>query len=159
ASDVDRITRELAPPWVLKRRFTTGGEGMEFFTDVALLREVIGRVRDPRAMPMIQEYIPGWERQHFYLVADRASEVKALFCPRVVRYASRLHADPVGSVESAVSHPLVPLVKKLVLDIRWCGALTIQAKVDVRDGMPKLLEMNPRFGQHLWYRTELGCND
>jgi carbamoylphosphate synthase large subunit len=62
ASDVEAITRELGPPWVLKRRFTVGGEGMAFFTDVAQLREAIGKVRDPNAMPMIQEYIPGRER-------------------------------------------------------------------------------------------------
>jgi hypothetical protein len=31
--------------------------------------------------------------------------------------------------------------------------------VDVRDGVPKLLEMNPRVGLHLWYRTALGYNE
>lgn len=158
-ADLVRITGELDPPWVLKRRFTAGGAGMAFFTDVAPLREEIRKIRDPRAMPMIQEFVPGWERQHFYLVADRTSEVKALFCPRVLRYASRLYSDTASSVESAVSHPLVPLVKKLVQEIGWSGGLTIQTKVDIRDGQPKLLEMNPRLGLHLWYRTELGCNE
>jgi biotin carboxylase len=158
-SDLTRIIGELDPPWVLKRRFTVGGEGMAFFTDPAPLREAIRKVQDPRAMPMIQEYVPGWERQHFYLVADRTSEIKALFSPRVVRYASRLYSDTTGSVESAVSHPLDPLIKKLVHEIGWCGALTLQTKVDIRDGMPKLLEMNPRLGLRLWYRTELGCNE
>jgi biotin carboxylase len=158
-SDLARITGELDPPWVLKHRFTVGGEGMAFFTDVAPLREEIRKIRDPRAMPMIQEYIPGREGQNFYLVADRAGEVKALFCPRFVRYASRLYSASSGSVESAVSHPLVPLVKKLVREIGWWGALTIQTKVDIRDGLPKLLEMNPRLGLNLWYRTELGGNE
>jgi biotin carboxylase len=159
ASDLARITGELDPPWVLKRRFTAGGEGMAFITDIAALRAAVDKVRDPRAMPMIQEYIPGRERQHFYVIADRASEVKGCFCPRVVRYASRLHSDTSGSVASAVSHPLVPQVKKLVRDMGWWGALTLQTKVDVRDGLPKLMEINPRLGLHLWYRTELGVNE
>jgi biotin carboxylase len=158
-SDVDRITRELDPPWVLKRRFTAGGEGMAFFTDVAPLREAIGKVRDRHSMPMIQEYIPGRERQHFYVIADRDGEIQALLCPRVVRYGSRLYSDTSGAVESAVAHPLVPVVKKLVRDMGWRGGLTIQTKVDIRDGMPKLLEMNPRLGLRLWFRTELGCNE
>jgi biotin carboxylase len=158
-SDVDVITRELAPPWVLKRRFTTGSAGMEFFTEVAPLREAIGRIRDPRSMPMIQEFIPGRERQHFYVIADRDSEIKALLCPRVVRYGTRLYSDASAAVETAVSHPLVPVVKKLVRDMGWRGGLTLQAKVDIRDGMPKLLEMNPRLGLTLWFRTELGCNE
>ncbi len=40
-----------------------------------------------------------------------------------------------------------------------CGAMTVQTIVDARDGMPKLLEINPRFGHNLWYRTELGINE
>jgi biotin carboxylase len=159
ASDLDSIIGVLDPPWVLKRRFTAAGEGMAFLTDPAQLREEIAKIQDPRAMPMIQEYIPGPERQNFYLVADRSSEIKALLCPRVVRYASRLYSDNSGSVESAVSHPLVPLVEKLVHEIGWRGALTLQTKVDIRDGMPKLIEMNPRLGLRTWYRTELGCNE
>ncbi len=158
AADVDAITRELAPPWVLKRRFTAGGEGMAFFTDVAQLREAIGTVRDPHAMPMIQEYIPGRERQHFYLVADRAGEIRSLLCPRILRSGNRLYNDTSGAVESAVVHPLVPVVKKLVRDMGWWGGLTIATKVDIRDGLPKLLEINPRLGLHLWFRTELGAN-
>jgi biotin carboxylase len=158
-ADVVRITREVDPPWVLKRRFTAGGEGMAFFTDVAPLREAIGKVRDPHSMPMIQEYVPGRERQHFYVVADRDSEIKALLCPRVVRYGNRLYSDTSAAVESAVDHPLLPVVRKLVRDMEWRGALTLQAKVDIRDGEPKLLEMNPRLGLRLWFRTELGCNE
>jgi biotin carboxylase len=159
AADVDAITRDLAPPWVLKRRFTVGGEGMAFFTDAAALREAIGKIRDPHSMPMIQEYVPGRERQHFYVVADRDSEIKALLCPRIVRYGGRLYADTTGAVESAVAHPFVPVVKKLVRDMGWQGGLTLQTKVDIRDGLPKLLEMNPRLGLRLWFRTELGCNE
>ena len=98
AADVDAITRELAPPWVLKRRFTAGGEGMAFFTDVAQLREAIGTVRDPHAMPMIQEYIPGREHQSFYVVADRDSDIKALLCPRVVRHGNRHYSDMSAAV-------------------------------------------------------------
>ena len=158
-ADVPRIAREIAPPWVLKHRFTAGGDGMGFFTDVDALRRAIGEIEDPQSMPVIQEFIPGRERQNFYLVADRASEVAAVLCPKVVRYASRLYNDNFGSVESANAHPLVPQVKQLVRELEWSGALTLQTKVDVRDGVPKLLEMNPRVGLHLWYRTALGYNE
>jgi hypothetical protein len=144
---------------VLKRRFTVGGEGMAFFTEAIPLHEAIAKVRDPHGMPMIQEYIPGRERQHFYLVADRSSEIQALLCPRVVRSGGRLYSDTSGAVESAVAHPLVPVVRKLVREMGWSGGLTLQTKVDIRDGLPKLLEINPRLGLHLWYRTELGANE
>ncbi len=38
-------------------------------------------------------------------------------------------------------------------------AYTIQTKVDPRDGIPKLMEINARLGQHLWWRTGLGVNE
>jgi hypothetical protein len=37
--------------------------------------------------------------------------------------------------------------------------MTLQTIVDARDGQPKLMEINPRFGHNLWYRTELGINE
>ena len=32
-------------------------------------------------------------------------------------------------------------------------------RIDPRDGQPKLMEINPRLGIKLWYRTELGINE
>jgi biotin carboxylase len=157
-ADVVRITRELEPPWLVKPRFTAGSKGMFFFTDAAQLREEIGRVKDPRSMPMIQEYIPGPQKQNFYLLADRG-EIKTIFCPRVIRHSDRLYRDHSAAAESTSSHSLIPVIEKLVRELKWCGPLTIQSKVDIRDGKPKLTEMNPRLGVHLWYRTELGCNE
>ena len=40
----------------------------------------------------------------------------------------------------------------------WRGSISVQTKVDPRDGIPKLLEINPRTGR-LWERTELGINE
>lgn len=157
-ADVVRITGEIKPPWLVKPRFTAGSKGMSFFTDAARLREEIERVHDPRSMPMIQEYIPGPQKQNFYLVAAHG-EIKTIFCPRVTRHSDRLYRDHSAAAESASSHFLLPIIKQLVRDLKWCGPLTIQAKVDIRDGKPKLTEMNPRLGVHLWYRTELGCNE
>jgi biotin carboxylase len=158
-ADVVHITRELEPPWLLKPRFTAGSGGMAFFTDPDLLRVEIGKVEDPRAMPMIQEYIPGTQKQNFYLIANRASEITTIFCPKVVRHSDRLFRDHSAAAESRMSHPLVPTIKNLIREMKWCGPLTIQSKVDIRDGLPKLTEMNPRLGAHLWYRTELGANE
>ena len=39
------------------------------------------------------------------------------------------------------------------------GGVTVQTKIDPRDGRPKLMEVNPRLGVHLWYRSELGLNE
>ena len=49
-------------------------------------------------------------------------------------------------------------VRDLVGALGWTGALTVQTKVDARDGKAKLMEVNGRAGTHLWYFTELGVN-
>lgn len=35
----------------------------------------------------------------------------------------------------------------------------MQSVMDARDGQFKLMEVNPRFGHNLWYRTEFGINE
>ena len=35
----------------------------------------------------------------------------------------------------------------------------VQTKPDFRDQTPKLMEINPRIGQSLWQRTEIGINE
>jgi len=37
--------------------------------------------------------------------------------------------------------------------------MTIQTKIDPSDGLPRFMEINPRVGDHLWFRTELGVNE
>jgi hypothetical protein len=49
-------------------------------------------------------------------------------------------------------------LQALVCELRWWGGLTAQTKLDARDGILKLMELNPRLGTHLWYRTEAGVN-
>ncbi len=41
----------------------------------------------------------------------------------------------------------------------WWGGATVEMKIDSRDGIPKLMEINPRLGYRLWVRTELGINE
>jgi hypothetical protein len=50
-------------------------------------------------------------------------------------------------------------MRALLKELGIWGGLTMQTIVDARDGQPKLMEINPRFGHNLWYRTELGINE
>ncbi|MGH6630008.1 MAG: hypothetical protein ACREB3_09785, partial [Burkholderiales bacterium] len=47
----------------------------------------------------------------------------------------------------------------LVKELGIWGAMTVQTIVDARDGIPRLMEINPRLGNNLWLRTELGINE
>jgi hypothetical protein len=61
--------------------------------------------------------------------------------------------------ETADLHPLVEEAASLVRHVGWWGGATVQTRIDARDDVPKLMEINPRLGTHLWYRTELRINE
>jgi len=155
--DLRRIVAEVGFPLVIKPRFTSG-RGMEIVQEFAELSKKTERVRERQGMPLIQEYNPGQEKQQFYLVLTKDGESKAAFCPKTHRLSFRLYRNSSALSESSVLHAYAPHATKLAQRLGWWGGITVQTKIDPRDGLPKLMEVNPRLGHHLWYRTELGIN-
>jgi predicted ATP-grasp superfamily ATP-dependent carboligase len=156
---IRRIATELPPPWVVRPRFTTGGRGLAIVETEQKLLDTAREVAARHGRPMVQEYIPGKGKQNFYLVMDRTGAPRSVFTPRVTRVAGRVFRNSTAACESAPPHPLTEQAVGLLRHVGWWGGATIQTKVDARDGQPKLMEINPRLGTHLWYRTELGINE
>jgi biotin carboxylase len=154
--DVRRAARELPPPWVIKLRFTTGGRGMDFVEDLDELVEKCRGTRARHGVPMIQEFIPGNQTESLYMVVDRHQRVVSAVAAR----ARRRRNDATASASETI--PIGPVEEKAIAlgqYTNWWGGLTVQYMRDQRDGQPKLMEINPRLGVHLWYRTELGINE
>ena len=107
---------------------------------------------------MVQEYIPGKQRTNLHLVLDKKGELKVGFYARTLRDFLRITSFATAT-ESLGFHPYALQGGKLMQELRWWGGATVQAKIDLRDGLPKLMEINPRLGIRLWHRTELGIND
>jgi len=156
--DLRWIAKDLNAPWVIRPRFTVGSRGMDIVDDFSELLEKTRQIRKHRGMPMIQEYIPGRHMQNFYVILDRNGETKSALCPKILRISHRLHRNSPVACESSISHPYLEDVIRLLKLLGWWGSATVQTKVDARDDTPKLMEINPRLGLHLWYRTELGIN-
>jgi predicted ATP-grasp superfamily ATP-dependent carboligase len=108
---------------------------------------------------MIQEYVPGKERPSIYLMIDKRGVLKIAFCSRLLRGFPRTR--PIFSMAGEVVAPYSDVMHaaRLVEKLGWWGSTTVQTKMDARDSIPKLMEINPRLGHHLWYRTELGINE
>jgi biotin carboxylase len=158
-ADAMRIAREMEPPWVVKPRFTSGSRGVAVVDHLSDLPATIRNVRKLHSMPILQEYIPGRGKQNFYIVLDRSGQARSVFTPKVLRELGRVTRNLTAA---CVTEPLHPLAAQAVHTLRstgWWGGATIQTKLDRRDGLPKILEINPRLGTHLWFRTELGINE
>jgi biotin carboxylase len=158
-ADIVRATSELAPPWVIKYRFTVGGRGLEVIDNVETLRDKFRAAQQQSNALMIQEYIPGKRVQNFYLVIDRNGRTLSAFAPKALRVSGRVNRSSVAVSQSGPPHPLTDQALDLIRHMGWWGGATVQTKVDARDDRPKLMEVNPRLGANLWYRTELGINE
>jgi hypothetical protein len=49
--------------------------------------------------------------------------------------------------------------EKLLKKLGWWGSVSVGTIRDPRDGLYKLMEINPRFSRSMWNRTELGINE
>jgi biotin carboxylase len=156
--DLRRIAAEEGFPLVVKPRFTCGGLGMLIARDLPELLSAYPAITAHHGTPMIQEYIPGGQRGSVQFVLDRKGQMIFAFRKKRLR-KFRLTARFGTVSESEPPEDHVRDTAQLVAKIGWWGAMGIETMLDPRDGVHKLMEINPRFPRQLWNRTELGINE
>ncbi len=159
AADLDRVVRESHPPWVIKPRYGAHSSNLQFADDEHTLRQAFNEIEAIQPEPLIQEYVGGNERCNYYAIVGRDSELLSLLNPESVRTWRSGKHYALKTARSRASALYREELCRLISELGLWGAYTIQAKIDPLDGQPKLLEINPRLGHHLWFRTELGVNE
>jgi biotin carboxylase len=155
--DLRRIAEKAAFPLVVKPRFTSGGRGTRVVVNFSELLARTRLVSEKQGPPMIQEYIPGKHNQNFQFILSRNGEWQCVVCDTNF-YLSRIVQNLSLGGESLAPNSYVAEAVRLVQVLGSWGGGSVQTKIDHRDGIPKLLEINPRLGVNLWRRTELGIN-
>jgi predicted ATP-grasp superfamily ATP-dependent carboligase len=94
---------------------------------------------------LIQEYIPdGGGTFGLSALFDEASKVKAAFVHKKLRMYP-VQGGP-STLRESVHHPqIMDIGLSLLKALNWVGVAMVEFKVDPRDGLPKLMEVNPRF--------------
>lgn len=159
-ADIQQIIADSEPPWIVKPRFTAHGQHMEIAESAAELEAAYAKVCGIQSSPIVQEYIKGGQRQNYYLTVDRSGRILSLLSPRSTR--THQWGGYRVSTKAAVSSSTAPYLdelRALLRELGLWGGYTVQTKIDPRDGIPKLLEINARLGQHVWWRTGLGVNE
>ena len=149
----------MEPPWVLKPRCNAHGANIVLARNREELESGFLELSRAQDRPLVQEYVPAQTKRNFYLLVDRDSEIVSLFSPEVQRTRRVGVVKPCAAVVSTTEIPYVDKVRALLGELGVWGPMTLQTVIDDRDGMPKLMEINPRMGHNLWYRTELGLNE
>jgi len=153
-AELDEIAETVPYPAVFKFRGGAGSEGLRTVHDPRELRAAYDALPAPDGdllfdyRPLIQELIPG-----------ELADLCVLFRhgePRAVLTQRRVHMFPrgggSGTVNETIDAPDVQeLGLKLLRALEWHGPAQVEFRLDSRDGVPKLMEINGRF----WGSTDL----
>jgi predicted ATP-grasp superfamily ATP-dependent carboligase len=141
----------ISLPVVIKPRISSGSFGIAYVKRKEDLMPFYQKVHGRYPFPLIQEWVPdGGGAFGFSALFDEASNVKAAFVHKKLRMYP-VQGGP-STLREGVEHPQVTeLGLSLLKSLNWTGVGMVEFKVDPRDGIPKLMEVNPRF----WGSLEL----
>lgn len=161
---IDHITQlndlkdSLPYPVVIKPRKSSGAVGVSYPKNSDELIKQYLTIHQRFPYPLIQELIPSRGNGYgaSFLMGENG-EVKASFVHK------RLREYPVtggaSTLRESVRHDDVrDMAHTLLKSLDWFGVAMVEFKMDLRDGIPKLMEINPRFWGSLSLAVAAGVN-
>jgi predicted ATP-grasp superfamily ATP-dependent carboligase len=157
-SQINILKNSLSYPVVIKPQVSSGAVGMSYPKNPGDLMKQYLSIHQRFPYPLIQELIPhegpGYGAS---FLLDEKGQVKASFVHK------RLREYPVtggaSTLRESVRHDDIrDMARALLNALDWFGVAMVEFKVDPRDGLPKLMEINPRFWGSLSLAVEAGVN-
>ncbi len=157
-AQLDMLKGSLPYPVVIKPKMSSGAVGIVYPKGPEDLVEHYMSVHQRFPYPLIQELIPreGPGYGASFLI-DEKGRVKASFVHK------RLREYPVtggaSTLRESVRHDDIrDMALELLKAMDWFGVAMVEFKLDPRDNIPKLMEVNPRFWGSLSLAIEAGVN-
>lgn len=157
-SSIEKIAERVAYPVVLKPNVSDGARGISFPADRDELIRNHATTRERYGPCHVQEYIPQTGDQYkAELILDSAGVVQAWCVYHKIRYY-----PPSGG--SSTLNRTVPrgdildLAARFLRGIGWYGLGDCDFIEDPRDGVPKLMEVNPRFTRSIKIAQRAGVD-
>ena len=142
---LNHVLDKIPIPAVIKPRISSGSLGIVYVKGRKDLTPSYQSVHQRFPFPLIQEWIPdGGGTYGLSALFDEGSNVKAAFIHKKLRMYP-IEGGP-STLGEGVEHPqIMELGLSLLRSLNWVGVGMVEFKVDPRDGIPKLMEVNPRF--------------
>ncbi len=142
---LNHVLDKIPIPAVIKPRISSGSFGIVYVKERKDLIPSYQSVHHRFSLPLIQEWIPdGGGTYGFSALFDEGSNMKAAFVHKKLRMYP-IEGGP-STLGEGVEHPqIMELGLSLLKSLNWVGVGMVEFKVDPRDGIPKLMEVNPRF--------------
>ena len=163
SSELKKVAKEIDYPAVVKPRWSVVWKGEKaFYRRGGLVNsptELIAAyhsIHKHFPFPLIQEYVPGINYSVAALYND--GKPRAFCCIKVYRAW-----PPTGGNscfrESVVLEPeMRSFCEKLLKALDWHGIAEVEFRLDSRDNLPKLMEINPRFWGSLCVAVKAGVD-
>ena len=154
-SDLNRVSNRLEYPVVLKTDSETADRFVRVVPDGEELRTVYAEYRETYdAPPLVQEHLPGASRGYFVLYID-GERVGGYAHRRIREYPPEGGAS--ACAESRRDEELASYADRLLSELSWHGVAMVEFK-ESSDGVPKVVEINPKFWGSLDLGIESGLN-
>ena len=163
ADDLAQAARRIGYPLVIKPRFSHFRRNgcwvsgpVQYAYSEQDLRQKYHECEARIPQPLIQERLSGEGRGVFLLVWD--GQLKGAFCHRRLREKPPWGGVSVYRESIPLDEGLVEKSFTLLKALSWRGVAMIEFKMDARDGLPKLMEVNGRFWGSLQLAIDAGLN-
>ena len=143
---------------VLKPREDRGAaQGVSYVSDPRTLAQMAESTRVQYGEFLLQEYIPGTATatRTVIVLFDRDSRLLAWFTMRKLRQWP-VSGGITAMSESTRDEQLLRQVLPFFEEWRWRGPAEIELKIDPRDGLAKVIEINPRFSGYIGFPVRCG---
>jgi len=153
-SELKQWLPELPPyPLLMKPARSWGSRGVQVVDNAGdLLARLDERQRVYGGM-IVQEYIPGTEVLSVPMVFNMQAEIRGALVSRRIRMFPADGGQGVAG-RAIRNDALRDTAVRFLESLGFKGVCMVEFKVDPRDGIPKLMEINPRF----WGTTQLGIS-
>jgi predicted ATP-grasp superfamily ATP-dependent carboligase len=144
-AEVEELGRRISFPVVIKPRMGSGSRAVGYAANEVELVRLWQEVSRVQPRPLIQERIPsGGEAIGVSVLFNSRSELRACFVHRRIREFP-LSGGP-STLRESVSRPrIADVAVRFLRELGWSGVAMVEFKVDPRDGVAKLIEVNPKF--------------
>lgn len=143
-SDLEEIRNNLSYPIIIKPTRGFGARGVELCESEDDLELKSREVYAVHGSFLAQEYIPHGDELGVYALFNFDSEPRAVTVQRRIR-SYPVSGGPSTLRESIKNSELVEIAFELLKILKWQGVAMVEFRVDPREGIPKLMEVNPRF--------------
>jgi len=154
--DIREISANLKTPFLIRARISSGSRGIAYVQSPGEFEQKYESIKRDFGEPIIQEYVQKQSYCTACMLLDHNSEEVASFAyERVKEYPVSGGPTVVGI--SCINEEVIGYAASLLKKIGWKGVAEVEFIID-KGGVPRLLEINPRFWMPLNLAIQSGVD-